>query len=201
MTKLLCFSASRASRGDHNVQRGRKKEVRKCASLPAELQSHCHGVRVCARLKPKSNAVFCHRRQSHQGREKQKGNSRSKNTERLNWEVPRERILTWAESVDSPRDTVNGALLFVGPRMWVLESLVWREVAPNTSQQEGARGVEVEGCQGTSSGFQAARALGQIAVAAAAAVVVAAAKGEAFDTGSLLAHGVPLGPVSRDVSA
>lgn len=41
---------------------------------------------------------------------------------------------------------VNGALLFVGPRVWVLESLVWREVAPNTSLQEGVRVVEVEGC-------------------------------------------------------
>lgn len=117
--------------------------------------------------------------------------------------MPRQRILSWAESVDPPRDMVNGALLFVGPRRWVLKSLVWREVAPNTSQQEGVQVVEVEGCQGTSSGFQAARALEklQIAVAVAAAVVAAAATGEAFGRGSLLAHGVPLGPVSRDVSA
>lgn len=62
--------------------------------------------------------------------------------------------------------------------------------------------VEVEDCQGTSSDFQAARALEELRIAVAAAtVVVAAAKGGAFGRGSLLVHDVPLGLVSRDTSA
>ena len=115
--------------------------------------------------------------------------------------MPRERVSSCAESGVVGQDMVNGALLFVGPRVWVSGSLVWPEVAPNTSQQEGVRVVEVEGCQGTSSDFQAAWALEELQIAAAAAVVVAAAKGEAFGRDSLLVHGVPLDPVSRDVFA
>jgi hypothetical protein len=57
--------------------------------------------------------------------------------------------------------------------------------------------VEGDSCQDTSSDCQAAWASEELRPA----VVVAAVKGEAFGTGSLLVHVVPLCPVFRGVSA
>jgi hypothetical protein len=57
---------------------------------------------------------------------------------------------------------------------------------------------EVDSCQDTSSDCQAAWASEELRPAV---VVVAAVKGEAFGTGSLLVHVVPLCPVFRGVSA
>lgn len=81
--------------------------------------------------------------------------------------------------------------------MWVSGFLEWLEVAPNTSQREGVQVVEVDSWLDTSSDCQAAWASGELRPA----VVVVAVEGEAFGTGSLLVHDVPLCPVSRGVSA
>ena len=188
MSELSCSSVLIV---DIVVRKGERK--RESVHLLAVFHFRCHALCVGARQKLDGDASAVSLpllASSKLVKSEKRSSLKQKRCERKGY---REEFSLYATCFLRP---VNEVSLFVGPQTWVSGFLVWPEVAPNTSQQVGVQVVEVDSCRDTSSGFQAAWASEELRPA-----VVAAVEGEAYGTGSLLGHDVPLCPVSRGVSA